>query len=56
MKNIDLKKVIIGLLIAIGAYFGWDVIITPKEDTTPVMEQVDTTPVFFDSTVIDTIQ
>ena len=55
MKNIDLKKVIIGLLVVIAGYFGWNVVITPKEDTTPVMEQVDTTPVFFDSTAIDTI-
>jgi hypothetical protein len=55
MKKIDLKKVIIGLLGLIALYFGYDLTITPKEDTEPVMEQVDTTPVFFDSTVIDTI-
>jgi len=55
MKNIDFKKVIIGLLVVIAGYFGWDLVITPKEDSAPVMEAVDTTPVFFDSTVIDTI-
>ncbi len=55
MKNIDFKKVIIGLLVVIAGYFGYDLMITPKENIAPVMEQVDTTPVFFDSTVIDTV-
>lgn len=54
MKNIDLKKVIIGLLVAIGAYFGWDLTITPKEEITPVIEAVDTSGVIIDTTAIDT--
>ena len=55
MKNINLKNLIIALLIAIGAYLGWDLTITPVEEPPTVIEAVDTTPVFFDSTTIDTI-
>lgn len=54
MKNINLKNLIIALLIAIGAYLGWDLTITPKEEITPVIEAVDTSGVIIDTTAIDT--
>jgi len=56
MKNIDVKKVIIGLLVAIALYFGYDLTITPREDTTPVVEVIDTSGVVIDSALIDTVK
>ncbi len=55
LKNLDLKKIIIAILVFIGLYFGYDLTITPKV-VTPVETEHTVDTLVIDSTVVDTMK